>query len=113
MIIKTQYPESTESDPVEGYVGMVTVGLNSIASVNYLDKFRNVNGPVPVTKGEKIGNFKYGGSLNILLFEKNRFPALQMLQGQRIGVLEQVERTNGLFTGSYHTQSGRRRPLNA
>ncbi|MFJ9207593.1 phosphatidylserine decarboxylase [Streptomyces sp. NPDC102264] len=111
VIIKTQYPESTESDPVEGYVGMVTVGLNSIASVNYLNKFRNLNGPVTVKKGERIGNFKYGGSLNILLFEENRFPALQMLQGQRIGTLEQVERTNGLFTGSYHTQSRRRRPL--
>ncbi|WP_329068483.1 phosphatidylserine decarboxylase [Streptomyces sp. NBC_01429] len=109
VIIKTRYPESTESDPVEGYVGMVTVGLNSIASVNYLPKFKNLNGPVKVAKGEKIGNFKYGGSLNILLFQKDRFPALQMLQGQRIGVLEQVERTNGLFTGSSHTHSRRRR----
>ncbi len=111
VIIKTQYPESTESDPVEGYVGMVTVGLNSIASVNYLKKFKNIDGPVPVAKGEKVGNFKYGGSLNILLFEEKRFPALQLLQGQRIGVLEKKERTEGLFTGPYHAQSRQLRPL--
>ncbi|MFC5055896.1 phosphatidylserine decarboxylase [Saccharothrix xinjiangensis] len=74
-----------------GYVGMVPVGLNSIASVRFLEKFRDVNdttGSVAVNKGEKIGYFKYGGSLNILLFEPGRFPALRLLQGQRIGQLE-------------------------
>ncbi|MFJ6740310.1 phosphatidylserine decarboxylase [Streptomyces sp. NPDC091279] len=111
VIIEVDYPEDTHGRSSKGLVGMVTVGLNSIASVNYLPKFTNVDGPVTVTKGEKIGNFKYGGSLNILLFEKDRFPALQMQQGQRIGVLEQVERTKGLFTGPYHSQSRRRLPL--
>ncbi|GAB2904339.1 phosphatidylserine decarboxylase [Streptomyces mayteni] len=96
----------------ETHVGLVPVGLNSIASVNFLDKFKGpIDEPVPVEKGEKIGNFKYGGSLNILLFEKDRFPALQLHMGQRIGTLEAKERTAGLFTGSYHTQSRRRRLL--
>lgn len=35
----------------------------------------------------KVGYFKYGGSLNILLFEQGRFPSLSLLVGQRIGVL--------------------------
>ncbi|QFR97456.1 phosphatidylserine decarboxylase [Streptomyces tsukubensis] len=120
LIIKTRYPDGPHGEKQEGYVGMVTVGLNSIGSVNYLPRFQHVNypaapatpkDPVKVGKGEKIGNFKYGGSLNILLFEKERFPALQLLQGQRIGLLEPKERTRGLFTGSYHTQSRRRSPL--
>ncbi len=115
LIIKTWYPDAKGEHNEVGFVGLVPVGLNSIASVNFLEKFQGLGPglttPVPVEKGEKIGNFKYGGSLNILLFEKGRFPALQLLQGQRIGVLEQPERTAGLFTGSYHTQSRRRRPL--
>ncbi|MYT32923.1 phosphatidylserine decarboxylase [Streptomyces sp. SID8354] len=111
-IIKTTYPDADRHSQGVGYVGVVPVGLNSIASVNFLPKFKGpLKQPIPVEKGEKIGNFKYGGSLNILLFEKDRFPALQLLQGQRIGVLEQPKRTAGLFTGSYHTQSRRRRPL--
>ncbi|MEV5240108.1 phosphatidylserine decarboxylase [Streptomyces cinnamoneus] len=113
VIIRTQYlnPRTGERDG-EGYVGMVPVGLNSIASVQFLDKFKGpIEKPVAVEKGEEIGNFMYGGSLNILLFEPGRFPALQLHQGQRIGVLEDPERTAGLFTRSYHTQSRRRRPL--
>ncbi|GAA0395771.1 phosphatidylserine decarboxylase [Streptomyces luteireticuli] len=115
LVIKTWYPDAEGKNSEVGFVGMVPVGLNSIASVNFLEKFQGLapglTMPVPVEKGEKIGNFMYGGSLNILLFEPGRFPALQLLQGQRIGVLEQPERTAGLFTGSYHTQSRRRRPL--
>ena len=34
-----------------------------------------------------MGYFKYGGSLNILLFEPGRFPSLSLLVGQRIGVI--------------------------
>ncbi|MEK2472618.1 MULTISPECIES: phosphatidylserine decarboxylase [Streptomyces] len=112
VIIKTRYLDVEGKPDGEGYVGVVPVGLNSIASVNFLEKFKSpIKKPVPVEKGEQIGNFMYGGSLNILLFEPGRFPALQLLQGQRIGVLEQPKRTAGLFTGAYHTQSRRRRPL--
>ncbi|WP_431041063.1 phosphatidylserine decarboxylase [Streptomyces sp. P1-3] len=113
VIIRTEYldPRNGHRDG-EGYVGLVPVGLNSIASVKFLPKFKDLKEPVPVEKGDEIGNFEYGGSLNILLFEPGRFPALQLLQGQRIGVLEDPERTAGLFTrSSSHTQSRRRRPL--
>lgn len=77
-------------DLAYGHVGMVPVGLNSIASVQFLEKFKNITpaNPVSVAKGDKIGCFKYGGSLNILLFEPGRFPALRLLQGQRIGHFE-------------------------
>ncbi|MGW1073709.1 phosphatidylserine decarboxylase [Streptomyces sp. NPDC002537] len=114
IIIRTEYldPASGKRDG-EGYVGMVPVGLNSIASVNFLPQFKGpIETPVPVKKGDEIGNFMYGGSLNILLFEKGRFPALQLLQGQRIGVLEDPARTAGLFNrSSSYTRSLRRRPL--
>ncbi len=39
-----------------------------------------------VTKGEKLGHFAYGGSLIILLFEKNRYNSLSVQQGQQIGI---------------------------
>lgn len=73
-----------------GYVGMVPVGLNTIASVIFDDRFKRIGPgdmPAPVSKGEEIGYFQYGGSLNILLFEPGRFSSLSMLQGQRIGQL--------------------------
>lgn len=105
LIFKTEFTDPL-GDKHTTYVGMVTVGLNSIGSVNYLKEFKDVGEtPVPVTKGEKIGNFMYGGSLNILLFEYGRFPALQLHMGQRIGTLEQRERTEGLFAGHHRAQS--------
>ena len=73
-----------------GCVGMIPVGLNTIASVIFEEPFKNItasSSPVAVTKGDRIGCFKYGGSLNILLFEKDRFPSLNILQGQQIGLL--------------------------
>lgn len=73
-----------------GCVGMIPVGLNTIASVIFEEPFKNItdstNG-VEVKKGDRIGCFKYGGSLNILLFEKDRFPSLNIMQGQQIGLL--------------------------
>ncbi|KNB50858.1 phosphatidylserine decarboxylase [Streptomyces caatingaensis] len=118
VVIRTRYLDA-EGKPVPGpdgvgHVGMVTVGLNSIASVVYQEQFRAISPesqPVPVRKGEEIGYFQYGGSLNILLFEKDRFPALQVLQGQRIGLLERKERVQKLFTSHHHLQSRRLRRL--
>ncbi|MFB4193908.1 phosphatidylserine decarboxylase [Streptomyces carpaticus] len=92
----------------ETYVAMVTVGLNSIGSVTYRPQFRNPAEPVPVKKGEKIGTFRYGGSLTILLFQYGRFPALQLHMGQRIGTLEQRDRTERLFLGHRHHGPGHR-----
>lgn len=80
LVIKTDY----------GYVGMVPVGLNTIASVIFTEKYKIItsdDNPVPVKKGDEVGYFQYGGSLNILLFEPGRFPSLSLLQGQRIGLL--------------------------
>ena len=76
-----------------GLVGMVPVGLNTIASVVFhSDKFGDklaritpADPPVDIVKGDEVGYFKYGGSLNILLFEPGRFPSMTLLQGQRIG----------------------------
>jgi len=73
-----------------GLVGMVPVGLNTVASVVFKRPFKRVTAsdtPVPVVKGAELGRFQYGGSLNILLFEKGRFRSTALLQGQRIGEL--------------------------
>jgi phosphatidylserine decarboxylase len=76
-----------------GYVGMIPVGLNTIASVIFHDKFKKVNNhnPIEIKKGEEIGYFQYGGSLNILLFEKDCFPAVRIPQGQIIGTLNEKQ----------------------
>lgn len=74
-----------------GHVAMIPVGLDTINSVEFLPAYERVDattGPVPINKGDEVGYFQYGGSLVILLFEPGRFPALQILQGQRIGTLD-------------------------
>ncbi|MCP5107817.1 MAG: phosphatidylserine decarboxylase, partial [bacterium] len=46
-----------------GYVGMVVVGLTTIGSIQFVEKYRDVKPgkPVPVCKGDRFGNFAYGG----------------------------------------------------
>jgi len=39
-----------------------------------------------VQKGEKLGHFAYGGSMVMLLFEKNRVNSITVQQGQQIGI---------------------------
>ncbi len=70
-----------------GYVAMVPVGLQTVGSVIFEEPFKRVNqgGAQPVAKGQKLGHFAYGGSTVLLFFEKNRFNALSVKQGQRIG----------------------------
>jgi phosphatidylserine decarboxylase len=79
-----------------GKVAMVAVGLNTISkievdmkSVNTIGKFQTATAkkPIWVYKGTRLGCFKYGGSLNILLFEKNVYQASSVHQGQRVGTL--------------------------
>ncbi|MBW1803542.1 MAG: phosphatidylserine decarboxylase [Deltaproteobacteria bacterium] len=74
-----------------GHVAMIPVGLNTISSVVFPAKYKEVKPqkPVAVHKGDDLGFFAYGGSLVILLFEKDRFPALKIPQGQRIGILNE------------------------
>lgn len=76
-----------------GYVAMIPVGLNNIASVKFVEKFKKVTAenPVEICKGEEVGYFQYGGSLNILLFEKGCFPSVRIPQGQIIGTLIEKE----------------------
>lgn len=76
--------------PNYGLVGMIPVGLNTIGSVVFSDQFKLITSsdtPVPIAKGEQVGYFKYGGSLNILLFQPGRFPSLNLLVREKIGVI--------------------------
>ncbi|MDN5203406.1 phosphatidylserine decarboxylase [Fulvivirgaceae bacterium BMA10] len=76
-----------------GYVGVVPVGLQTIGSVVFEEKFKNIkNGKEKkIYKGEKLGHFAYGGSTVLLLFEKNRFNAIGVQQGQKIGRLNKLK----------------------
>jgi phosphatidylserine decarboxylase len=73
-----------------GYVAMIPVGLDSIGSVVFEDKWKKVTpaNPVPVYKGEKLGHFAYGGSLVITLIEQG-ISSITIPQGQQIGVFKQ------------------------
>lgn len=74
-----------------GNVAMIPVGLNTISSVIFSPKFKKIDfsNPTPINKGEEVGYFQYGGSLNILLFEKGCFPSVRIPQGQIIGTMEE------------------------
>lgn len=76
-----------------GFVAMVPVGLNTISAI-----FPSLIGkesayvapggaPVAVQKGDELGHFAYGGSLNILLFQKGVFTSVSVLMGSRLGDL--------------------------
>lgn len=79
-----------------GYVAMIPVGLNTISAmypsmVN--DKSTLVPPgapPVPVSKGDEIGHFAYGGSLNIMLYQKGVFSSVSVLMGQRLGQMKPI-----------------------
>ena len=85
-----------------GYVAMIQVGLNTISSIHpsVVNKKstlvppargkRKAGKPVPVQKGDEVGHFAYGGSLNILLFQKGVFSSVNVLMGQRIGTLSSL-----------------------
>jgi phosphatidylserine decarboxylase len=75
-----------------GFVAMVPVGLDTIGSVVFEDKFKQVTSenPVPVYKGERIGHFAYGGSLIIILIEQG-ISSITIPQGQQIGIFSQVK----------------------
>ena len=80
-----------------GYVAMIPVGLNTISSlfpsmVNKQSTMVPPGGiPVPIKKGEEVGHFAYGGSLNILLFQAGVLQAASVLQGPRIGILSSIK----------------------
>ncbi len=76
-----------------GHVAMIPVGLNTISQLNFYSLSPNEStlvpkgGRVKVNKGDELGHFAYGGSLNILLFEPGVLTSLSVLMGQRIGSL--------------------------
>ncbi len=73
-----------------GYVAMDPIGLQTVGSVVFEEKFLNVGptNPVRVYKGDKLGHFAYGGSTVLMIFEKGRIAAVTVDQGQRIGKLQ-------------------------
>jgi len=77
-----------------GYVAMIPVGLNTIASVVFHERFKRIGAedlPQAVSKGDEIGYFKYGGSLNILLFQRGVFSSVRIPQGQGIGTMSPLD----------------------
>ena len=72
-----------------GHIAMIPIGLQTIGSVVFEEKYRDVkdNAPVEVYKGDKLGHFAYGGSTVLLLFEKNKLNAVSVQLGQKIGSL--------------------------
>ena len=51
----------------------VPVGLNTVSTIKFVNKYKDVTkSQVAVAKGDELGWFQYGGSLNILLFESGR-----------------------------------------
>ena len=73
-----------------GYVAMVCVGMFTISSVNFITEAGDY-----IHKGEELGNFAYGGSAIILLFQHDRVEftipieqrPVQVQMGQKIGNL--------------------------
>ena len=73
-----------------GLVAVVPVGLSTVGSVVFEDKFLKATGPVPVTRGDELGHFLYGGSLVILVFEPGKYKsdAIQVRLGNQIGTFD-------------------------
>lgn len=87
-----------------GHVGIIPVGLNTISSINFAIKYDEIaqrdrstrvepgQGFLNVERGDELGYFAYGGSLNILLFEPGVFDAMSVLMGQRMGTLNESQK---------------------
>jgi phosphatidylserine decarboxylase len=73
-----------------GHVALVAVGLNTISSVVFNDRFKSPTAPVPVTRGDELGHFLYGGSLFIMIFEPGRYSsgAIKVRLGNQIGIFD-------------------------
>ncbi len=73
-----------------GHVAIVPVGLNTISSIVFKKRFENVMEPVPVKRGDVLGQFLYGGSMVIIIFEPDRYKsdAIQVRLGNQIGTFD-------------------------
>ncbi len=72
-----------------GYIGMIPIGLQTIGSVVFEPHLKQVSNeaPLKIYKGDKVGHFAYGGSTVLLIFQKGIFSAMNVQQGQQIGLL--------------------------
>ncbi|WP_431126476.1 phosphatidylserine decarboxylase [Flagellimonas flava] len=72
-----------------GHIAMIPIGLQTIGSVVFEERFKNIKStdPVQVYKGDKLGHFAYGGSTVLLLFEKGKLGGVSVNLGQKIGDL--------------------------
>jgi len=80
-----------------GYVAQIAVGLADVSTVCPSVNSDSWIPPgskdrVPVQKGEQVGYFAYGGSLNILLFEPGVMSSMNVLMGNRLGSMQPVKR---------------------
>jgi phosphatidylserine decarboxylase len=73
-----------------GLVGVVPVGLSTVGSVIFENKFLKATGPVKVKRGDELGHFLYGGSLVILVFEPGKYKsgAIKVRLGNQIGLFD-------------------------
>ena len=84
-----------------GHVAMIPVGLDTISSIVFNKKYdamlghwQNKSGktpkPVKLTRGDEMGNFLYGGSLFIMIFEPGKYQsdAIKVRLGNQIGVFD-------------------------
>ncbi|SDL60558.1 phosphatidylserine decarboxylase [Maridesulfovibrio ferrireducens] len=73
-----------------GLVGVIPVGLSTVGSVVFEDKFLKADGPVAIKRGDELGHFLYGGSLVILVFEPGQYgsDAIKVRLGNQIGIFD-------------------------
>ncbi len=76
-----------------GYVALIPVGLNTISAIHpsVINHKSSMVPPgsssVQIKKGDELGYFAYGGSLNIMLYQKGVFNSISMFMGQRLGTM--------------------------
>jgi phosphatidylserine decarboxylase len=84
IVIEVEYSGAKPGERLKGWVASIPVGLNTIGSVEI-----HVKEGQWVKRGyTELGNFYYGGSLDILLFSHGlASPAVQVRMGNQIGIL--------------------------
>jgi len=73
-----------------GLVAVIPVGLSTVGSVVFREKYLGLTQPIPVKRGDELGHFLYGGSLVILVFEPDKYSsaAIQVRLGNQIGTFD-------------------------